>query len=265
MENVNINDVHRRENEEKLREAAASGDLDAIKSLVRKGVDINSQNIINHWTALHWACKRGHKSIVAYLLKEGANPSITTLNRETCWQLCSDPNFSVPFTGKPEFCNISSDNNNNSFEQSFVPHYLAHPIFPYAKQNSTDQHDDYSIDEFQNDYGKRSKMSNLSMEREFCNASSLPSSELVLRVKLENESDFIEVDFQDRNTLTFKQLFEILCNEFKIEKSSMKKLRKLPNTIVRNDRDVRRLSDFQELELVLVPAETIPFVENTPR
>ena len=44
-----LNDIHKRACEEKLREAAATGDLDIIKSLIEKGVDVNSQNIINHW------------------------------------------------------------------------------------------------------------------------------------------------------------------------------------------------------------------------
>lgn len=44
-----LNDIHKRDCEEKLREAAATGDLDVIKSLIEKGVDVNSQNIINHW------------------------------------------------------------------------------------------------------------------------------------------------------------------------------------------------------------------------
>lgn len=35
--------------EEKLREAACYGDLEAIKTLLKKGVNINSQHSINGW------------------------------------------------------------------------------------------------------------------------------------------------------------------------------------------------------------------------
>lgn len=41
--------IHKRANEEKLREVSSMGDLDAVKKLVEAGVDVNSQNIINHW------------------------------------------------------------------------------------------------------------------------------------------------------------------------------------------------------------------------
>lgn len=35
--------------EEKLREAACYGDLEAVKTLLKKGVNINSQHSINGW------------------------------------------------------------------------------------------------------------------------------------------------------------------------------------------------------------------------
>lgn len=38
--------------EEKVREAACYGDLDAIRVLVTKGVNINSQHSINGWLVL---------------------------------------------------------------------------------------------------------------------------------------------------------------------------------------------------------------------
>ena len=43
--------------EEQLRESACYGDVDAISSLLKAGVNANSANAINGWTALHWACK----------------------------------------------------------------------------------------------------------------------------------------------------------------------------------------------------------------
>ena len=51
MSNVLQNDlsIHKREKEEKLREACAIGNLDAVEKFVETGVDVNSQNIINHW------------------------------------------------------------------------------------------------------------------------------------------------------------------------------------------------------------------------
>ena len=35
-------------------------------------IDINSQNKLNGWTALHWAYKRNHTKIIEFLIKNGA-------------------------------------------------------------------------------------------------------------------------------------------------------------------------------------------------
>ena len=52
--------------EEKLREAACYGDWEAIERMIAndKDIDINSQNKVNGWTALHWAAKRKHIIVV---------------------------------------------------------------------------------------------------------------------------------------------------------------------------------------------------------
>ena len=58
--------------EEKLREAACYGDWEAIGRMIANDIDIdiNSQNKVNGWTALHWAAKRKHIKVV-----EVKNPS----------------------------------------------------------------------------------------------------------------------------------------------------------------------------------------------
>ena len=74
----------------------------------------------------------------------------------------------------------------------------------------------------------------------------------MLKVRLadSSETDFIEIDVAPG--ITFKQLVELIRVELDVDgKAVVLKLRKLPNTIVRNDRDVSRLRDFNELELVL--------------
>ena len=38
-----------KELEERLREAASIGDENAVKCLINKGVDVNSQNAMNGW------------------------------------------------------------------------------------------------------------------------------------------------------------------------------------------------------------------------
>lgn len=68
--------------EELLRETACLGDMEKVGVLVRAKVDVNSQNSVNGWTALHWAARRNHKDVVTYLLQHGANPSIRSFKNE---------------------------------------------------------------------------------------------------------------------------------------------------------------------------------------
>ena len=78
------------------------------------------------------------------------------------------------------------------------------------------------------------------------------SSERVLKVRVANshEKDFIEVDVSWQ--IAFDQLVTLMRTELALDAQAIvQKVRKLPNTIVRNDRDVQRLRDYQELELVL--------------
>jgi hypothetical protein len=64
------------------------------------------------------------------------------------------------------------------------------------------------------------------------------------------ERDFIEVEL-DRRRLSFENLLSTMCSELQVNRTLVQKIRKLPDTIVRKDKDVRRFKDFQELELVL--------------
>jgi len=63
-----------------LHVAAESGDLDAVRALIRAGALINKKedyNLDHFWeTALHFAAKSGHVAIVRELLQAGANFNI---------------------------------------------------------------------------------------------------------------------------------------------------------------------------------------------
>ncbi|XP_035749281.1 ankyrin repeat domain-containing protein 40 [Egretta garzetta] len=84
--------------------------------------------------------------------------------------------------------------------------------------------------------------------------------ELVLKVRVQNlrDNDFIEIEL-DRQELTYQDLLRVSCCELGVNPEQVEKIRKLPNTLVRKDKDVARLQDFQELELVLVKADSSPF------
>ena len=62
------------------------------------------------------------------------------------------------------------------------------------------------------------------------------------------ESDFVEVELA---TPTYHTLVSACCEELEVSLSEVAKIRKLPNVLVRKDRDVQRMTDGQELELVL--------------
>ncbi|KFW90066.1 Ankyrin repeat domain-containing protein 40, partial [Phalacrocorax carbo] len=83
--------------------------------------------------------------------------------------------------------------------------------------------------------------------------------ELVLKVRVQNlrDSDFIEIEL-DRQELTYRDLLRVSCCELGVNPEHVEKIRKLPNTLVRKDKDVARLQDFQELELV-VKTDSSPF------
>ncbi|NXQ45599.1 ANR40 protein, partial [Catharus fuscescens] len=84
--------------------------------------------------------------------------------------------------------------------------------------------------------------------------------ELVLKVRVQNlrDNDFIEIEL-DRQELTYQDLLRVSCCELGINPEQVEKIRKLPNTLVRKDKDVARLQDFQELELVLMRSDSSPF------
>ena len=64
------------------------------------------------------------------------------------------------------------------------------------------------------------------------------------------ERDFIEIEVK-RTKMTFENLVSTMCAELDVNRALLQKVRKLPDTIIRKDKDVQRLIDYQELELVL--------------
>ncbi|EFN87722.1 Ankyrin repeat domain-containing protein 40 [Harpegnathos saltator] len=75
--------------------------------------------------------------------------------------------------------------------------------------------------------------------------------ELVLKIRIANaaDPDFIEIELS-RNELTYQALLCICCKELNLTPHQILKLRKLPNTRLRKDKDIQRLQNFQEIEVV---------------
>ncbi|KAI4822401.1 hypothetical protein KUCAC02_007952 [Chaenocephalus aceratus] len=354
-----------KELQERLREASAIGDIDEVRTLVESGVNVNSQNEINGWTCLHWACKRNHKHIVSYLLSYGADQEILTAKDELASQLTSKPEIKrllgvdveeepevkeselpiIPnYLSSPAFMFSKLDNNtcylmspvstnptnhNQALPEEFLP--VTGEFIPMTEQNgispnSASSHNpttnvvnctvpmDLSVEphlvnhaEYPHAVAHNGTMcspplaspspslasssgsqvqapvpgSNPSMSRQqsisqqlnysqaggpmpafqpFFFTSTFPVNvqELVLKVRIQNpntrENDFIEVEL-DRQELTYRSLLRVCCRELDIGMEHVEKIRKLPNTMLRKDKDVARLQDFQELEVVLEKSE----------
>lgn len=73
---------------------------------------------------------------------------------------------------------------------------------------------------------------------------------LKARIADQSDPDFIEVELDMKET-TMEGLTTLLCKELSITKNDITKIRKLPNTVLRKDKDVKRLTDFQEIEVVI--------------
>eukprot|EP00056_Hartaetosiga_gracilis_P010768 m.160387 g.160387 ORF g.160387 m.160387 type:complete len:210 (+) comp13384_c0_seq1:88-717(+) len=126
--------------EDTLMEAACLGDYDTVYALVHGGVNPNTANAMNGWTPLHWACKRGRRKIITFLLENGADASLKTKKGETAADL-------VSATCADLFENVDADSSELQKQQEqspnlstgeatasqFVPAYLSHPEFFYAK------------------------------------------------------------------------------------------------------------------------------------
>ena len=81
--------------------------------------------------------------------------------------------------------------------------------------------------------------------------------ELTVRVRIADsgETDFVEVDVKE---LTYLSLLKCCCEELEVPLQEVLKLRKLPNILIRKDKDVSRLGHGQELEMVLRSNASVP-------
>lgn len=238
--------------EEQLREAACLGDIESVCEIVTKGTDVNAQHEMNGWTALHWAAKRGQKDVVSYLLKHGADKKLLTSKEETPLALATKPEVRILLGGEPGVTI------NTAIDLPIVPNYIKNePIdarvsdlypapSPRSQTSST-----MTSSSSQNIVTTSSH----SVTNNSSSVSTPPQpDELVLKVRIAQdlEDDFIEVELQRPAELTYYSLLSLCCKELSIDSpQTVLKIRKLPNTLIRKDKDVTRLQMFQEIELVL--------------
>ena len=66
-------------------------------------------------------------------------------------------------------------------------------------------------------------------------------------------------------TVDFELLLDILSEELGVPKNLISKVRKRPDTILRKDRDLMRLRDFEELEIVVAQTPCVNSPANGGR
>lgn len=226
-------------------EACSSGDIDSVNAILESGATINGQQKMNGWTGLHWAVKRGHTKLVTHLLNHGADANVKNTKGETPGMLTEEIELKK-MLGDAKAITIKDK------PLPFLPNYLAYPEFTYARSNGiTKGKESTEISKSENmQNGDQSSNTQHSIKDKF--PINLPDEDLVIKTRIADitDKDFIEIDFE-KSSLTFEKLLTSICQELMISKSDVIKLRKLPNTILRNDKDVQRLSNFQELEVIL--------------
>ncbi|RMB92309.1 hypothetical protein DUI87_31421 [Hirundo rustica rustica] len=329
-----------RDLEERLREAAAMGDVTEVRRLLGAGADIDSRNEINGWTCLHWACKRNHTQVVSLLLEAGADKQVLTAKGELAAQLTSKPDIRRILGEEQTECQGVKDldlpivanylASPNVYSEESIPGSLAESQNESASISSASQSETSPRPSATQAEGICTPMSCSSNETfpaldaaarpprmpaiataSVCASPGMPygpgcplampaslelcsgvpgqavplqpdisprgpaptfqpffftgtfpcnMQELVLKVRVQNlrDNDFIEIEL-DRQELTYQDLLRVSCCELGINPEQVEKIRKLPNTLLRKDKDVARLQDFQELELVLMRSDSSPF------
>ncbi|XP_014241188.1 ankyrin repeat domain-containing protein 40-like [Cimex lectularius] len=213
--------------EDNLRKAACEGDFDLVFELFSKNTCVNTRHVINGWTPLHWAAKRGRTEIVKLLLENGADPTITTEKGETAAALATNPDIR-------QLLGDMNGTNGDSNNIPITPNYIKNPPL-----NSKEEFNHWT---------------NGSIHRRPIPPTQ-DSDELVLKVRVANggDPDFIEVEIL-KAELNYYSLLRTCCEELGINASQVVRIRKLPNTMLRKDKDVQRLNQMQEIEVVVTPA-----------
>lgn len=194
-----------------------------------------------HRTALHWACKRNHTAIIQFLIANGADINIKTFNGEIAASLVSSEEaLDCPQNGGAERVTVGAHH------LPIVPHYLKNPPFPYANTSHKDPQENTSLVRTEN-----SEVSGASLAPRTTAHEDIQGAPLIVKLRVygSEESDFIEVEVK---SLSYQGLLLTCAEELEIDVSRITKIRKLPDIIVRKDRDVKRMSNGQELEVVLL-------------
>eukprot|EP01135_Chromosphaera_perkinsii_P008730 Nk52_evm63s1444 gene=Nk52_evmTU63s1444 len=271
---------------EALREACCVGDEIAVRRLLaRSDMQVNNQHKLNGWTALHWASKRGHWSLVQILLDHGADPNILDATGRSAVQYATDDRVkAILGEGVEEKSAKPKDTVDSSSpdKDTFVPNYIKNPPFPYINSVDEPPMEPIHVSDGAHEAGEKTVASNESGKgrvslcvedkNEDCGSElaallkdlikrSQPvrfldkgEKTVVLKVRIcgSSDPDFYEVEIPRENDIPFEEVVKLIASELSISPKQIKKIRKLPNTVVRSMRDIRRMNHYQELEMVVL-------------
>ena len=215
-------------------------------------------------TALHWACKRKHISIIQFLLANGADINMKTSKGEKPDTLTSSDEV-LSLLGCPMEERVKKLKSASQCELPILPNYLKNPPFPYSNNLEVETNKESSllisdscvtdtgqtvgspcvIEKYRNDEGS-TKISTSDERIEVHKADDVTL--VKIRVHGAIEDDFIEVEI---SPLTYQALLDVCMEELDIQTSRILKIRKLPDVLIRKDNDVRRILNGQKLEVVL--------------
>lgn len=78
-----------------------------------------------------------------------------------------------------------------------------------------------------------------------------PKEEITVKLRDADELDFIEIDL-DKESTSFEQFKQLILTELEYDSQCKEilKIRKLPNVLIRNTKDIKRLQENQEIEVI---------------
>lgn len=197
-------------------------------------------------TALHWACKRDHTAIIQFLLANGADANIKTFKGECASNVASSAE-ALNLLGCPLHERMEKLKCEGQGDLPIVPHYLQNPPFPYSDVIQENAPLESSFTAKESTGITATNQSESRMDTQDC-GSPCPSLILKIRVHGGQESDFLEVEVSPPS---YQALLEACAKELEVGVSDIAKIRKLPNILVCKDHHVQRMSDEQELEVIL--------------
>lgn len=250
-------------NDEALKEAASVGNLEEIREIISSGVNVNSVNKVNGWSALHWASKRGHAKAVEALLDAGADKNIRNNKGELPEDVTQKADIRELLGASPVPVPIEKP----CEDMKFKPNYLSNPGFIYSKAGHHDNNGKIKMAVNNNQkFHYQPQTITCTAPSQWAPSGLVVVPEfMVLCVRLSNVSkiynQFLEVEINRQDAPTLSQLIKILCDALGmgIQPEQVRNIRKLPQTILNTDADVLRLTDYQALEIVLQPDALHPF------